>query len=185
MCAGTPSAAARYSRLGSHWVGPTQAREQRFDAVVTPTAHLQRWWQTESAKRHISTPVLRAPLHHSRGSAWREQPFPLRASLNTICYCGSSPEPEMYEAVQQWADAHNATFEVRTVRRGIDDPHRCVNHRACTLRFGYWFGSAGRASALLDVPTCGPAVHWDTISTRSLTRGLFRLAYSHEVCPSR
>jgi hypothetical protein len=96
-----------------------QATSPRFDAIITPTAHLQEWLHAEIAKRNGSTPVLRVPFHHSRSSAMRE-PGPFHQAIRTICYYGSAPEPEMVHAVRQWADAHNATFEVRMVR----DPHR-------------------------------------------------------------
>ena len=39
--------------------------------------------------------------------------------LRTICYYGSAPEAEMTEAVRRWADAHNATFEVRMARHPL------------------------------------------------------------------
>ena len=92
-----------------------QARSPRFDAIVTPTAHLQEWVHAEGAKRNGSTPVLRVPFHHARSSAMRE-PGSFDRALRTICYYGSAPEAEMTEAVRRWADAHNATFEVRMAR---------------------------------------------------------------------
>jgi hypothetical protein len=57
--------------------------------------------------------VLRVPFHHSRSSAVHEVRA-LGAALNTICYYGSAPDVQMVEAVQQWAETHNATFVVRT-----------------------------------------------------------------------
>jgi hypothetical protein len=131
------SCQCRFLRAETRRTALPQARSPRFDAIITPTTHLQEWLHTEVAKRNGSTPVLRVPFHHSRSSAMRE-PSSFDQAIRTICYYGAEPEPEMVHAVRQWAEAHNATVDVRMA----SDLHR-VGIRATASSFALIFPGPG------------------------------------------